>query len=134
MPRLDFTDTVLSMVKKLSEGNPGAIKVIAFLFEKGEAIDPDCAFGSGLLPVMSLDTYGIYGPRIWMLYKDVCGESITYTLAVLRAVQLGLMRESVMNHAIDHRGEGIDVADVLTQVRKELPRFAFDPSTVAVNN
>jgi hypothetical protein len=123
MSRIEITDSVLSMAQKLSEGNPGAINVIVLLLEKGEAVDPDAALG-GLMKVMMLDTYRIYGPRIWMLYKDVCGESIVNTIAVLRAVQLGLMEKSVMNHAIDNYGEGVDCAEVLAKVRKELPRFA----------
>ena len=32
--------------------------------------------GLGFVHCLKLDDYGIYGSRIWMCYKDLCGEDI----------------------------------------------------------
>ena len=111
----------------LADGNPGAIKAMLDIFENAEKVDPDAMLG-GLGAVLSLDTHQIYGPRIWMLYKDVCDGDVVKVLALLRGVQLGLMPVSTLNTAIDNRGQGVDVSDVLARVRQRLPAFAPDTS------
>ena len=120
--RIELTDTTFDAIYKLSEGNPGAATVCARMLQEGGAIDPD-AFGNGLANLLSLDTHGIYGSRIWMLYKDACGESLIHTIAMLRAVQLELITEDALNHAIDNRGDGLDVGIVLATVHERLPNF-----------
>lgn len=120
--RIKLTDTLLDATVKLGEGNPGAISVIMQLIKNGSIIDPDAAFGE-IANLLSLDSLGIYGPRIWMLYKDVCDQNLVNTIAVLRAVQLGKLSENVMNHAIDNYGEGIDTKSILKIVQNELPKF-----------
>ncbi|MFZ2950920.1 MAG: hypothetical protein WA003_15705 [Desulfuromonadaceae bacterium] len=58
-----------------------------------------------------------------MLYNDVCGENLENTLGVLRACQLGHISDSTLNHAIDNRGEGVDVAALVAYVKSVLPGF-----------
>jgi hypothetical protein len=70
-----------------------------------------------------MDTHGVYGHRIWMLYKDVCGENIENMLAVLRACQLGIITDQTMNHAIDNYGDGLDVPAILGKVKEQLTEF-----------
>lgn len=73
-----------------------------------------------------MDMLGIYESRIWMLYKDVCGENLEKMLGVLRANQLGFVSSEIVNAAIDNRGAGIDVDDLFRQVKEWLPEFAVD--------
>lgn len=120
--RIQLTDTAMSAAMKMSDGNPGALTVLARMFKEGAEIDPDDAMGA-IGNMLSLDTLGIYGPRIWMLYKDVCGEDLRVTCAILRANQLGFLRESDLNRAIDNYGEGIDVPDLVAKVENRLPNF-----------
>lgn len=122
--RIELNDTTLSATIKLAEGNPGACTVCASILKEGEVIDPDGVFG-GLGILLMLDTFGIYGSRIWMLHKDVCGQDLVNTLAVLRACQLGYISGKELNHAIDNYGEGIDVGDLLRQVKDFLPNFGI---------
>ena len=119
--KIKADDTLMNMVMKLVEGNPGAITVVMEMIKQNSTIDTDSALGE-LGPLLSLDSCAIYGSRIWMLYKDACGENITKTLAVLRAVQLGLMTEDAMDTAIDNYGEGMP-EDVLALVQERLPTF-----------
>ena len=69
------------------------------------------------------DTFEIYEEKIWMLYKDVCGENLVNTLGVLRACQLGIISQAELKHAIESYGDGIDVEDLLIKVRAELQNF-----------
>jgi hypothetical protein len=124
--RISLNDGILDIMMKMSDGNPGAITVLTRMVKEGGAIDPVNVFG-GYSGILSLDTHGIYGSRIWMLYKDVCGEDLVKTLGVLRACQLGFASESAINHAIDNYGQGLDVANLVQKVKEQLPEFGIVP-------
>lgn len=128
--RIQLEDSILEIMTKMSEGNPGALTVCMRMYKEGAAIDPQ-SFCGGVGAIMALDTHGIYGHRIWMLYKDVCRENLESTLAVLRACQLGQLRESDMLHAIDNRGQGIDVAALVAGVKAELAEFGVKEAAAA---
>lgn len=108
----DLGMSVSSLIVKMADGNPGAATVMARLATEGPKIDPDAAYGP-FSAILGLDCDGIYGPDIWILYKDICGESLTRMVAVLRAVQLGFTTNV----------EKKDVDGLLDQVQKRLPRF-----------
>jgi len=120
--RIKKTDTSIAATIKLAEGNPGAMTVCVRIINEGAIIDPDNFLG-GIGILLSLDTFKIYGIRIWMLYKDVCRENLPMTIAVLRGCQMGMLKHDVLNHAIDNRGDGIDVEQVYNQVKERLPAF-----------
>lgn len=119
--RIELTDTVMDMLIKLAEGNPGALTALMKLSETSEKIDPDSFFGP-LSPLLSLDTHGIYGPRIWVLWKDVCGMDPIKVQTLLRAVQLGFMSESELKRASD--SSAFDFQAINDKVRETLPAFA----------
>lgn len=120
--RIELNDNIMSIFMKMSGGNTGALNVCMSLFKEAEKIDPDGAMG-GFGALLLLDSFAIYEHRIWMFYKDVCGENLVKTLALLRAVQLGKMGESSLSFAIDNYGKGIDVDAALEQVMEALPNF-----------
>jgi hypothetical protein len=120
--RIGLKDTTMDTVLKMSEGNPGALRVVMDMMKDGGAIDPD-SWAGGLGAVLGLDSHGIYGSRIWMLYKDVCKEDLVSMLAVLRACQLGHISEATLHQAIDNYGQGIDLDEVVAGVKEALPRF-----------
>ena len=76
--RLTLDDTVMTSIMKLAEGNPGAMRVCSEIMKNGEKIDPQGMGGFGSL--LSIDSLGIYGSRIWLLYKDICRENLVYTI------------------------------------------------------
>jgi len=117
---------MMDVVQKLAEGNPGAITVCMRILQETPQVDPDC--GAGFLPLLHLDSQRIYGSRIWMLYKDVCKQDIVSTLGMIRAVQLGYLPETELNHAIDNYGRkldgsNLDVEGLLAEVKTRLPNF-----------
>lgn len=121
--RIGLNDNLKDAILKLAEGNPGAAVVCTKLAFRNTSIDPDSAMGV-FSSILGLDTLGIYGPRIWMLYKDFCGQDLVTTIGVLRAWQLGFLSESKLNHAIDHYGDGVDIDELMKSVRERLPNFA----------
>lgn len=127
--RITLRDNAMSSIMKLAEGNPGAIRVCTELLLKSKAINPDAALGE-VANLLGLDTLGIYGSRIWMLYKDVCKEDIAKVVGVLRANQLGFMTKAELGHAIDNYGEGIDIDSLLSKVKERLPNFNLELESV----
>jgi hypothetical protein len=123
--RINLSMNIQDAVIALSEGNPGALTTCMELLKRTSEIDPDAAMG-GLGSLLTLDTEGIYGSRIYMLWNDVCNRDISSVLAVLRANQLGQLEgvtSAKINHAIDNRGEGLDLEAIMKAVQKELPTF-----------
>lgn len=120
--QIQITDSIKDVLWKMSGGNPGALRVCMEILKDGERIDPDNALG-GLGIILSLDTLGLRGPKIWMLYKDVCDCDLPRMLAVLRGWQLGFISQDKLRHAVDSYGEGISVPDICSQVTNKLPRF-----------
>ena len=121
--RITGNDTTESMLKKMSEGNPGGLRVCIDILTHTPKFDPTNAIG-GIGPILLLDTLGIYGSRIWMLYKDVCGERLPYCLATIRGFQLGIVSKADLNYAIDNYGDALDVAAARKGVEEQLPGFA----------
>src|SRR5882757_1852945 len=99
--RIGLLDDPLSSVVKLAEGNPGATVVMGQLLRDGNAIDPDGAFG-GFGVLLGFDSLGIYGPSIWLLYKDICGENIRNVCMIVRAWQLGFLPSGRLRAAIEY--------------------------------
>lgn len=87
--RIGPEDTLISSITNLVEGNIGAIEVCMDLAE------------NNLINLLTLDDRGIYGPRIWLLYKDVCGESISKVLLLLETSRNGLLSSKFLDAMID---------------------------------
>lgn len=120
--RLKLNDNAMTSTVKMAGGNMGAMRVCIELIKHGGTIDSHC-FAGGLGILMLMDTFTIYEEYIWMLYKDVCEGSLVKTVAMLRAVQMGILPEKDLHHAIENMGEGIDVEDLLKQVSERVPDF-----------
>lgn len=130
MPRIQLNDNMYNIAAKMSEGNPGALGVICQLIKNEAQIDLD----SGLAPlgtILCLDDLQIYGPGIWVLYKDVCDQSIVKLIALTRGYQLGFInREKLQglsdryNPELEELKIGLD--EVFNSVKERLPNFKFD--------
>lgn len=113
---MNFNDVLFA----LSDGAPGAITVIMDAFRHGDDIDPEGMGAWGF--VLNLDMMEIYGPRIWMLYKDLCGENLSHTIALVRSVQMGVLHAETLNAAIDGKGS-IHIERTLEKLKERLPSF-----------
>lgn len=117
--RIDLNDTMMNIAVKMAEGNPGAVTVLVQLID--DKSDPD-SWAGGIGNLLSLDTHGIYGSNIWVMFKNCCNQNILNVVTVLRAVQLGLYTERELWQCIDTRTP-IDCNQLLAKVRKKLTRF-----------
>jgi len=126
--KLTLTMSPMDVFVTMSEGNPGALQVLLALYENGNKIDP-MDFMGPFGAIFSLDRNGIYGSRIWMLFKDVCGKDLGKTVAMLRSIQLGLLKTDDLDIAINNRGEGIDVDALVEKVIDTLPEFHVNAAT-----
>jgi len=124
--KIELTDSIQDVLFKMSEGNPGALTVCLGILEHGDKIDPDNAMG-GLGVILSLDTLQLYGAKIWMLFKDVCGKDLPQMLGVLRGHQLGYVTDAQVHHAVENYGDGINIPDICAKVVERLPRFKLQP-------
>lgn len=104
MERITRDMSVVDAIAAMSDGNPGAISVLAQVFH-GES-----GGVTGFFRILRLDSLGIYGPRIWMLFKDVCREELGVMLKVLDAFGRGDISQAALDHAIDNRGAGLDLS------------------------
>jgi len=58
---IKLTDTMMETMTKMSEGNPGALRVLMELFTS-----------ENWLPILGLDDMNIRGWQVWVGYKDYC--------------------------------------------------------------
>jgi hypothetical protein len=130
--RLSLQDSLIELLTKMSEGNPGAVTALMDMFNKGHEIDPDNAF-KGYGPLILLDEYGIYGADINVLWSDLCGKSTPITLAVLRAVQLGYLDRAVLKDACsrqDYSGREVFTLEYIQElcdnIKEKLPNFNLE--------
>lgn len=123
--RITLSDNVMSAMMKLGEGNPGALSVLTSLFKEGKNIDKLNAF-EGFGPILSLDALGIYGSDIWLLYKDICNESLVNLIGILRANQLGFLSEKELANAIENsRSHNLDIENLVSKVKDHLGHENF---------
>ena len=125
MAKIKLDDTLMTILLKLTEGNPGAATVLVKIVKEADTIDPDASLGH-LAILLDLDTLEIYGSNIWILYKDICNSSIKHFIAVLRANQLGFISSKQLREAIltpDPLNKLLPDS-LLTRVQTALPNFA----------
>lgn len=127
MSRIQLTDNVITMITKMSEGNPGSMNVLMEMLKpESKEIDPDNFMG-GIGKVLSLDTLEIYGTDIYILHNDICDGNMVKTFAVLRAHQLGFLNGPLLKdacHRQDRSGKQmIDVDGLYNKVKEALPNF-----------
>lgn len=123
--RIKLTDSTMDVVTKMSEGNVGAMHVLMQMLTPN-TIDPDSWLG-GLGAILILDSLGIYGTDIYVLNNDICMRDLPKTLAVIRAVQLGLFSGDILKdacHRQDYSGRKlVPVEELYTKVKEKLPNF-----------
>lgn len=108
MTRIDLEDTAMSAVMKMAEGNPGAAMAMMEIIEKHEDIDPQAAFG-GFGTIMLLDTWGVYGTDIYVLFNDKCDRSVRKMLILIRATQLGIYPQSELTKLANDQSRQINL-------------------------
>ncbi len=81
--RINRDMSTLDAIMAIGEGNPGALTVLANLAKSSN----DNLWAADLL---TLDSYRIYGSKIWRLFKDCCGESLDNFKNTIAHLRLGM--------------------------------------------
>lgn len=128
MSRIKLNDSMVDVVSKMSNGNPGAINVLMQLMNpETNKIDPDNIMG-GLGNILSLDTLGIYGTDIYVLANDICENNLVKFVTVLRAHQLGFLNGNKLRDACSRQDRSgkkmINIIELHKKVKELLPKFA----------
>jgi len=126
--RIEMSMALMDAIVVIAEGNPGAAMAVAANVNRTPKIDPDSAMGVFTVP-LSLDSFGIYGSKIHILYKDVCGQDVVKFHGILRAIQLGFIYEEEVHGYLEEGGQTAAklrdmMPDLMLQVRAQLPNFA----------
>lgn len=120
MSRLKLDMHINDALFAMSEGNPGAIRVMMDGLEAANKADPE---GMGVWGfILNLDMLEIYGQRIWRLFKDLCGENIVSSIALVRCVQMGIISKKTLDEAIDGTGT-LDIPATIAALKDKLPSF-----------
>lgn len=100
--RLTINDSFTDIIIKLSEGNPGAVSVVTEMMRKDDW-DNDAP---GFTKILLLDSMGIYGDKIWMLYNDCCDRDLDQMNIVLCNWQMGkLTTQEISLNLSEGRGK-----------------------------
>ena len=110
MSRLNLTDSLLDVVTKMSDGNPGALNSIMEIVNKHDEIDPQAGLG-WLGAIMMLDTWEIYGTDIYVLFNDKCDRNVRTFLMLMRATQLGLFPHKRLKEMSGDQRREVNITD-----------------------
>ena len=127
-PRITLNDDLMTIVTKLSDGNPGAVNALIDLFTSEPVVDPESVW-QGYGPLMALDNLSIYGDKIWILYKDNCNQNARDVVMLLRANQLGFLTDERFIFAVDYTSNDYkpftkdELLKYNEQVCKQLSKF-----------
>lgn len=129
--RIDPHMSLKDIIVKMSDGNPGTLMALSSLAEVSASIDPDSAWAE-FSACVNLDSIGIYGKDIWVLYKDICKGNPALVHACLRACQLGLFPEATLKDACSRQDRSgvalVPVKELYDLVRLKLANF--DPNRI----
>ena len=72
---INLNDSISDAIVKMSEGNPGAVRVLMDLLQSGD----------GVMLILSLDDMNIRGSSIWIAFKDFAGQDLEVFKAAIQA-------------------------------------------------
>ena len=81
MTKLRESMTVHDVIITMSEGNPGALTACMDILKQSD----------GLLSLLALDTYGIYGSQLYIVWNYSCERDTPLMIQLLAAVALELI-------------------------------------------
>jgi len=110
MSRLQLTDTGTDILVKMADGNPGAISAMMAIMEHHDSIDPQAMMGA-MGAIMILDTWGIYGTDIYVLYSDKCDKDVRKFLLLQRACQLGHLPHSKLQQMAKDQAREVNLTE-----------------------
>lgn len=110
--------TITDMIVNLSEGNPGAATVLARVFAEAEEHAPFAEMP--LIIIFALDGQNIRGSNIWILFKDVCHESMENFYLLFQSLGASQTEIETVKEWIEKSKSDVD----FDQMREDYEAFA----------
>lgn len=110
MSKIQLTDSTMEILYKMSEGNPGAISILTKLLSKETTQELVDSIMNVILP---LDTLGVYGSKLYMLWVDACDNNTDKVKKVIELWRTGkLTREEIHENLNQHYAKPFDQVEV----------------------
>ena len=123
--RLDLKRSIEENIEAMAGPNLQAHEALWTIYEEGPRIDPS-AFGDGVAALIYLDELEIYETMIELFFDQVCNQDPVKAIALIRAVQLGILSAELLKRSIWSAvpgRESFDFERLIEQVREKLPTF-----------
>lgn len=92
MSKIQLTDTIMDIMVKMSEGNPGALTCLMEMIKKKDWY---------IIMILHLDTLELYGSKLYMLWNDCCDRDLVKMELVLRNNQMGKLSKEDIHRNLD---------------------------------
>lgn len=99
--------TTMDALVAMSEGNPGAVVALTHILEFKDWFDSPDSDCESLCIILDLDFLGIYGHKIHMLFKDVCGFDLNKVKTIIDNCRSGKISVADIHKNIEGSGHGI---------------------------
>lgn len=109
MTKLALTDDLMTILIKMSEGNPGAVVCLTDMLKKTDWYGDI----SSIMMILNFDSMELYGSKLYMLWSDCCGKDLTQLELVMRNWQMGELPLSAIHANLD-KGRGTPFRDLKT--------------------
>jgi len=101
MSKIGLNDSIMDVMVKMSDGNPGAITCLMDIMQKQDWYGGADSF----IMILSFDTLELYGSNLYILWSDCCDRDLVKLELVLRNWQMGnLTKEEIHKNLSQGRG------------------------------
>lgn len=90
--RINAKMTIEKVLTMMSEANPGALNCLVSMIQSGP---------QGFMDILLLDSLGIYGSKVYMLWNDSCGRDMTKMLETMQAFREGRFTREEIHANLD---------------------------------
>jgi hypothetical protein len=119
----DIIEETSKRLLNLCENNSAAYKCVMQLLSSNKRIDPSNGFGP-LGALITLHSSNITGNNINLLFNSVCQGNVARLIAVLRAIQLGIICKTEVLIATtmcsDTKKESLNIKEIYNKVKQFL--------------
>jgi hypothetical protein len=125
MFKIGLTDTMEDVMVKMSEGNPGGLASIMSLVTEAQNINPGC-MPNGFDYILYLDSIGVYGTDIYILWSDQCNRDTEKFMMLLDAARTGIISDKkLVSIAKDQLGRELfseeEMNAIIDDVKEKIP-------------
>ena len=107
--KIGLQDSMMDVMMKMSEGNPGALTCLMDIMKKQDWYGG----ADSLTMVLSFDTLGLYGSKLYMLWNDCCDRNLGKLELIMRNWQMGNLSDHDIHSNIS-KGRGTPFTNLKT--------------------